>query len=83
MALLANRIVCITGASRGIGRACALKSAQHGAKGLILHYYGDKETESEIQSLKDEVAKANPETKIVPVPGDIADAATSKKARVQ
>ncbi|KAF8898784.1 hypothetical protein BD779DRAFT_1658901 [Infundibulicybe gibba] len=31
MALLTNKIVCITGASRGIGRACAAEAAKHGA----------------------------------------------------
>ena len=81
MALLANKVVCITGASRGIGRACALETAKYGATGLILHYFGDKETESEMQSLKQEVEKINPKAKVVSVPGDISDSATSSKVR--
>ncbi|KAJ8595914.1 NAD(P)-binding protein, partial [Rhizopogon salebrosus TDB-379] len=49
------KVVCITGSSRGIGRACAIESAKHGATGLILHYFGDQETEAELQSLKVEI----------------------------
>jgi len=82
MALVSNKIVCITGASRGIGRGCALEFAKHGAAGLVLHYFGDAETEAEIASLKEEIE--NPATypqnpKVVVVPGDIADSATSTK----
>ncbi|KAJ7786273.1 hypothetical protein B0H16DRAFT_1657652 [Mycena metata] len=82
MALVSNKIVCITGASRGIGRGCALEFAKHGASGLVLHYYGDEETEREIRTLKEEIE--NPATypqnpKVVIVPGDIADPGTSSK----
>ncbi|EPQ60673.1 NAD P-binding protein [Gloeophyllum trabeum ATCC 11539] len=78
MSLLPGKVVCITGASRGIGRGCALECAKHGAGGLILHYYGDKDTQDEIQSLKQEIEAVNPSTKVVAVPGDIADPETSK-----
>ncbi|KAJ7630904.1 hypothetical protein FB45DRAFT_1058824 [Roridomyces roridus] len=79
MTIVANKIVCITGASRGIGRGCALEFAKHGATGLVLHYLGDAETESEIQSLKAELESFPQNPKVVVVPGDIGDAATSTK----
>jgi NAD(P)-dependent dehydrogenase (short-subunit alcohol dehydrogenase family) len=49
---------------------------------LVLHYFGDGETEQEITSLKEEIENAskypqNP--KVVVVSGDIADPATSTK----
>ncbi|KAF9457063.1 hypothetical protein BDZ94DRAFT_287807 [Collybia nuda] len=75
--LALNRIVCITGASRGIGRACALEFAKHGASGLVLHYFGDEETENEFQSLRQELEKQ--EVRVMGVPGDIADSKTSTK----
>jgi L-rhamnose 1-dehydrogenase len=78
--LLANKIVCITGSSRGIGRACARESARHGANGLILHYYGDPATTSEIESLKDEIKGINAEATVVAIPGDIGDPLTAKNA---
>lgn len=58
MGLLAGKIVCITGSSRGIGRACALGSAKHGATGLVLHYLGDQESKAELLSLKEEIEVA-------------------------
>ncbi|EIN13793.1 NAD(P)-binding protein [Punctularia strigosozonata HHB-11173 SS5] len=78
MSLLENKIVVITGSSRGIGRACAVKSAQYGAKGLVLHYLGDKETEEEIQSLTTEISRSSPGATVVAVPGDIADPSTAR-----
>ena len=79
MALLANKVVCITGASRGIGRACAVEAARHGATGLILHYFGDEVTEKEVITLKEEVESTFSNAKVVTVPGDIADPTTSTK----
>lgn len=82
MALLANKIVCITGSSRGIGRACAVESAKHGATGLILHYLGDQETEAELQSLKSEIhATTHNICRVVGVSGDIANSETSQHVR--
>ncbi|KAF8960995.1 hypothetical protein BDZ97DRAFT_1905677 [Flammula alnicola] len=69
MSLTPNKVVCITGASRGIGRAWA--------SGLVLHYLGDHETEQEIQALKEELE--NRGVGVVIIPGDIADIETSKK----
>ncbi|KDR84950.1 hypothetical protein GALMADRAFT_233430 [Galerina marginata CBS 339.88] len=77
MPLTPNKIVCITGASRGIGRACALEFVKHGASGLILHYFGDHETTEEIQTLKSQVEEKGVRTVIVP--GDIAKLETSRK----
>ncbi|EIM92511.1 NAD-P-binding protein [Stereum hirsutum FP-91666 SS1] len=79
MSLLSGRIACITGSSRGIGRACALDIAKHGATGLILHYYGDKETTAEAESLTEEIASTYPHAKVLTVPGDIGNPETSQK----
>ena len=79
MSLLANKVVCITGASRGIGRACAVECAKNGATGFILHYYGDEATTKEIESLKEEIETKYAPAKVVAVPGDIAQRETSKK----
>jgi L-rhamnose 1-dehydrogenase len=75
--LLAGKVVCITGSSRGIGRATALAVVKHGATGLILHYFGDEATTSEIGTLRTEVASINPNTKVVDVSGDISNPNTS------
>lgn len=77
--LLSNKVVCITGASRGIGRACAVESANQGATGLVLHYLGDKETETEAHELKTEIETRFPNARVAIVPGDIADPATATK----
>ncbi|KAF8168139.1 hypothetical protein B0H34DRAFT_779579 [Crassisporium funariophilum] len=77
MSLTANKVVCITGASRGIGRACALEFAKQGASGLILHYLGDPVTEAEAKSLQEEVQQHG--VRAVIIPGDIAALETSAK----
>lgn len=81
MSLLPNKIIVITGASRGIGRACALECAKHGATGLVLHYLGDEVTKKEVQSLKEQIESTYPNAKAVAVPGDIAQRETSLKVR--
>lgn len=81
MTLLSGKIICITGASRGIGRACAIESARQGASGLVLHYLGDSETENEILSLKESIGNDSTSTTVAVVPGDIADAATASEVR--
>lgn len=53
---------------------------------MVLHYFGDVETEQEINTLKAEIE--NPSTyaqnpKVVVVSGDIADPATSAKVRAE
>lgn len=79
MALLPGKIVCITGSSRGIGRACAIECAKQGAAGLILHYFGDSATEEEVRTLKEHIEETYAHAKAVVVPGDIGDPATSSK----
>lgn len=75
--LLKDRIVAITGSSRGIGRACALESVKQGAVGIILHYYGDRETTNEIQDLQHEISQLG--CRSVIIPGDIAHQETAKQ----
>ncbi|KAI0778250.1 NAD-P-binding protein [Trametes elegans] len=79
MSLLQDKVVCITGASRGIGRACAHECAKHNATGFILHYFGDEATTSEIQAVEEEIHAVRPNAKVVTVPGDIAKRETSWK----
>lgn len=77
MSLLAGKVICITGSSRGIGRACAQQSAVHGATALILHYFGDEATSAEAGSLKQEIEQTHSHTKVITVPGDIGDSNTA------
>ena len=74
--LLPGKVVAITGASRGIGRACALACAAHGATGVIVHYLGDADTTREAQSLQAELAQLG--ARALLVAGDIADAAVGQ-----
>ena len=79
MSLAAGKIVCITGASRGIGRATALEFAKHGSTGLILHYYGDETTTQEVKTLEEEIRAVTGACKVVAVSGDIGLRETSSK----
>ncbi|KAG8747278.1 hypothetical protein FRC12_014114 [Ceratobasidium sp. 428] len=74
MSLLTDKVVIITGSSRGIGRACAVEAARHGAK-LVLHYLGDEATTQETESLKKEIEGLGRPAVIVP--GDIAKRETA------
>ncbi|CAE6388662.1 unnamed protein product [Rhizoctonia solani] len=74
MSLLAGKVTAITGSSRGIGRACAVEAAKHGAK-LVLHYLGDEATTKEAESLKKEVEALGAQAVIIP--GDIAKQETA------
>jgi 3-oxoacyl-[acyl-carrier protein] reductase len=54
---LKNRIAIVTGASRGIGRACALELASNGAKVIINYHYSKDKAEDvvgEVRSSKGE-----------------------------
>ena len=75
--LLSHGLEVITGASRGIGRATSIEFARHGARGLILHFYGDDATTEEIKSLKGELKEVNPACICTEVPGDIGERQTS------
>ncbi|THV07746.1 NAD(P)-binding protein [Dendrothele bispora CBS 962.96] len=75
--LVSGKVVVITGASQGIGRACAQEFAKYGATGLVLHYLGDPRSEEDVQSLKKELETDG--RKVATVPGDISDPSTSQK----
>ncbi|MCI0337105.1 MAG: SDR family oxidoreductase [Acidobacteria bacterium] len=43
-----DRIILITGASRGIGRAAAIKFAEAGAAGVVINYHRSKDSAEEV-----------------------------------
>lgn len=78
MTLLENKVVAITGSSRGIGRACALESAKQGARGIVLHFLGDTPTTDEVKTLQSEIAQTSGALTIA-VAGDIGQQETSNR----
>ncbi|EJD54161.1 short-chain dehydrogenase/reductase sdr [Auricularia subglabra TFB-10046 SS5] len=74
--LLQDKVLVVTGASRGIGRAIALAAAQSGAN-VVVHYLGDEPTTQEADTLLDEITAAG--RSAVKVPGDISLPETSTK----
>ncbi|WP_156367863.1 SDR family NAD(P)-dependent oxidoreductase [Brevundimonas sp. Leaf363] len=65
--LLKDKVVAVTGASRGIGRACAIEAARQGADVVINSYRDSEAAEScaaEVESLG---------RRVVVVDGDVAD----------
>ncbi len=81
MFLLQGKVVCVTGASRGIGRAAVVECAKHGASGIIVHYFGDDATTEEAYNLKHEIEGTYTGCKTLLVPGDIAVHDTSIQVR--
>jgi L-rhamnose 1-dehydrogenase len=79
MALLAGKVAVITGSSRGIGRGCALKFAEHGVAGLVLHYFGDEATTTEVAVLVATLQASHAGVAVIIIPGDIGDPETSTK----
>lgn len=79
MALLQDKVVVITGSSRGIGRGVAVECARQGAN-IVLHYLGDQATTLEVEVLKKEVEELG--RKAVAVPGDISDDTVSTAVSV-
>ena len=57
-----------------------MEAAKHGAKGLVLHYFGDEVTTEEVKSLQAEISEKYGSESIA-VPGDIAEQDTSTKVR--
>lgn len=76
-ALLDGRVVVVTGASRGIGRAIALAAAQSGAS-VVVHYYGDSDTTHEAEELLAEISTAGLKP-AVKISGDIGEPETAQK----
>lgn len=81
MSLLQGKVVCVTGASRGIGRATVVESVLQGAFGVTVHYYGDEDTSSEAAILQEEIQGLRPDCAVVLVPGDISAPETANLVR--
>lgn len=74
--LLTNKVVAITGAATGIGRAIAIAMATHGAK-LAINYLNDTQSAS-IASLRATIEAAPISSSLLAIPGDISLPATSE-----
>ncbi|KIY00798.1 uncharacterized protein Z520_03464 [Fonsecaea multimorphosa CBS 102226] len=68
--LLRNKVIAITGASQGIGRATALACARQGA-GLILHHLGTEQTTSDMGALQAELKAIDPSLRHTSFSGDV------------
>ncbi|OAP60213.1 hypothetical protein AYL99_05215 [Fonsecaea erecta] len=73
--LLRNKVVAITGASQGIGRATALACAQQGA-GLVLHHLGTEQTRSDMDALQTELRAIDPSLRHTSFGGDVVQPET-------
>lgn len=72
--LLENKVVIVTGASRGIGRAIAIESARHGAD-VLVNYWGRNDASYRRESAVDEVLAAIQalHRRAIAVEADVAD----------
>lgn len=70
-----NRVVIITGASSGIGRAVALEFAREGARLVLL-----ARNETQLRAVADRCSQISPSNTPIIVAGDIADPAISQTA---
>ncbi|KND62264.1 L-rhamnose-1-dehydrogenase [Candidatus Burkholderia verschuerenii] len=77
--LLENKVVVVTGGSRGIGRAIALASAREGAD-VAINYWGDNDKSynkgSAVETIIKEIEKLG--RRAIAVEGNVADHATGK-----
>ncbi|KAI5845212.1 hypothetical protein DFP73DRAFT_548543 [Morchella snyderi] len=74
--LLTNKVVAITGAATGIGRAIAIAMATHGAK-VSINYLNETQSGS-VASLRATIEGAPISSTLLAVAGDIAQPATSE-----
>lgn len=78
--LLENKVVIVTGGSRGIGRAICVESARHGARVVINYWAGSDAshgTDQAISGVLKEIADVGGHG--TAVQGDIADPATAQR----
>lgn len=71
MQLLANKIVGVTGGSRGIGAGISLAAARHGAKVALLHHNDHDGADAVVAAIRSAGGE------VLAVDGDIADPAAS------
>ena len=74
MISLAKKVALITGASRGIGAATALKFAEAGARGIVINYIRDRQAASEISNKCKSLG-----TKAITVRADVSRVSDARK----
>ena len=78
--LLKNKVVIVTGGSRGIGRAIAVESARHGAD-VVINYWGENDASYGCHAAAEKVVAeiALLGRGVNKVEGDVSDPATGQK----